>query len=736
MARRKCELGLWLACCSLGASGGVVPAPLYAETRTAADLTPEAVGKAIDAAEDGDIVQLPAGTAVWSKRGWHTGHSPRVKAITIRGAGIDKTIITVDKSKSGNAYFELEGVEGKPFRVTGITLDGSLHPDEASWGALMSIGGTCKNFRIDHCKFKNSDVMLMIDGGGDRGTYGLVDHCCFDGRLSHGGCLQPICYSGPGAPNYRKPLTLGTAQAMYFEDNEVNLRGAVATGDNPFIVAINAARVVIRHNKIVNAEIEIYGPGQRKYGCQTSEIYDNQFATVDGGRPGGFIFIAAGAAIVFDNTVTGATYDCRVIQLTNHRAFMEMPPWGKADGKNPLDGNRIPAGQVGAGYPCFGQVGWATNVDGVFKPSPCYAWNNTFNGAKVLMAVGGNDPNQAAQIKEGRDFFNGKPPAEYYTPYVYPHPLQHGWEALMKCAAGFAGAKPKVHRGLPYAQPGSELQTLDVYAPAEGENLPVVVWIHGGGWHRGDKSEMDKKPQAMVDKGFVFVSVNYRLFPAVTIKQIAADVAKAIRWTREHIREYGGDPSAIVVMGHSAGAQLAALVCTDDRYLKAEGIPLSAIKACVPVDGDSYDLPMQLKAVEEGPAASYALAFGDPTKLKKLPTITILAKGKRAASIRIKFGDEALQKDLSAVTHVAKGKNIPPFLVLHVADHPETKAQSQRLVKALVEAGVPATAYPAAGKNHTTINADLGLPDDGPTREILTFLGDVLNRQQSAGGSP
>ena len=736
MARRKCELGLWLACCLLGASGGVVPALLYAEIRAAADLTPEAVGKAIDAAKDGDIVQLPAGTAVWSKRGWHTGHSPKVKAITIQGAGIDKTIITVDKSKSGNTYFELEGVEGKPFRVTGITLDGSLHPDEASWGALMSISGTCKNFRIDHCKFKNFDVMLMINGGGDRDTYGLVDHCYFDGQLSHGGCLQPICYSGPGAPNYRKPLSLGTAQAMYFEDNEVNLRGAVATGDNPFIVAINAARVVIRHNKIVNAEIEIYGPGQRKHGCQTSEIYDNQFATVDGGRPGGFIFIAAGAAIVFNNTVTGATYDCRVIQLTNHRAFMEMPPWGKADGKNPLDGNQIPAGQVGAGYPCFGQVGWATNVDGVFKPSPCYAWNNTFNGAKALMAVGGNDPNQAAQIKEGRDFFNGKAPAEYYTSYVYPHPLQHGWEALMKCAAGFAGAKPKVHRGLPYAEPGSELQTLDVYAPAEGKNLPVVVWIHGGGWHRGDKSEMDKKPQAMVDKGFVFVSVNYRLFPAVTIKQIAGDVAKAIRWTRDHIREYGGDPSAIVVMGHSAGAQLAALVCIDDRYLKAEGIPLSAIKACVPVDGDSYDLPVQLKAVEEGPAASYTLHFGDPTKLKTLPTITILAKGKRAASIRIKFGDEALQRELSAVTHVAKGKNIPHFLVLHVADHPETTAQSQRLVKALGEAGVPATAYPAAGKNHTTINADLGLPDDGPTREILTFLGAVLNRQQSTGDSP
>ncbi len=224
---------------------------------------------------------------------------------------------------------------------------------------------------------------------------------------------------------------------MYFEDNEVNLSGAVARGDNPFFVGINAARVVIRHNKIVNAEIEIYGPGQRKCGCQSAEIYDNQFATVDGGRPGGPIFINAGVALVFNNTVTG--YDCRFIELTNHRAFMEMPPWGKADGKNPLDGNQIPAGQVGAGYPCFGQVGWATNVDGVFKPTPCYAWNNTRNGEKFLMAVTNRNPNVLATIKEGREFFNEEPPAGYYKPYVYPHPLQEGWEALMKSVAGGSG---------------------------------------------------------------------------------------------------------------------------------------------------------------------------------------------------------------------------------------------------------------------------------------------------------
>ncbi len=725
------ELQLSLACCLLVTANGLLPKVVHAETRTAAVLTPEAVWEAINAAQDGDTVQLPAGTGDWSK-GWNTGRGAKMKAITIQGAGMDKTVIRDHRSRRGSGVpFELQGIEGKPFRVTGITFDGTAWPDAGLWGGFMSIAGTCKNFRIDHCKFKNASVMMTINGD----TYGLIDHCNFDDKGYADRLAQPIWFSGPGAPNYRKPLSLGTAAAMYLEDNEVYLGpGAARGGDCPWIAPNNGARVVIRHNTIVNSQIEIYGAGVRKgyYGCQQAEIYDNTFSAIGlkQGEPQGFIFINAGVGIVFNNTVTGTTYNTRTIQLTHERSFRDRGGFGVCDGTNPVDGNQIPAGQKGAGYPCMGQPGRGTDADGdgVFEPSPCYAWNNTLNGSKLNMALRPwRDPEEAAKqaehVKEGRDFFNEAPKPDYYKPFTYPHPLQHGWEALMKSAAGFAGAKPKVHRGLPYVEPGSELQTLDVYAPAEGKNLPVVVWIHGGGWHRGDKSEMDKKPQAMVDKGFVFVSINYRLFPAVTIKQIAADVAKAIRWTREHIREYGGDPSAIVVMGHSAGAQLAALVCIDDRYLKAEGIPLSAIKACVPVDGDSYDLPMQLKAVEEGPAASYTLDFGDPTKLKKLPTITILAKGKRAASIRIKFGDEALQKDLSAVTHVAKGKNIPPFLVLHVADHPETKAQSQRLVKALVEAGVPATAYPAAGKNHTTINADLGLPDDGPTREILTFLG-------------
>jgi arylformamidase len=259
-------------------------------------------------------------------------------------------------------------------------------------------------------------------------------------------------------------------------------------------------------------------------------------------------------------------------------------------------------------------------------------------------------------------------------------------------------ADPRVQRDVAYVAPKNERQTLDVFAPAEGKDHPIVFWIHGGGWQSGDKTDVQKKPQAFVDKGFVFVSTNYRLLPNATIKEMAGDIAKSIRWVHDHAQEYGGDPNTFLVMGHSAGAQLAALLCTDDSYLKAEGLSLSIVKGCVPVDGDTYDVPMQIADVGQ----------------------------RRGDLYKKKFGEIDSQKDLSPVTHVAKGKGIPPFLILHVADHPETKAQAQRLAKALQEAGVPVTTYPAADKDHTRINADLGVTDDKPTEALFEFVNAVL----------
>src|SRR6185312_14497017 len=111
-----------------------------------------------------------------------------------------------------------------------------------------------------------------------------------------------------------------------------------------------------------------------------------------------------------------------------------------------------------------------------------------------------------------------------------------------------------IKRDIPYASPNHERQVLDVYAPPDAKNLPVVFWIHGGGWQAGDKSSVQIKPRAFTEKGYVFVSTNYRLLPHVDMETIVRDVAKAVRWTHDHVAEYGGDPQRLCIMGHSAGA--------------------------------------------------------------------------------------------------------------------------------------------------------------------------------------
>jgi arylformamidase len=266
-----------------------------------------------------------------------------------------------------------------------------------------------------------------------------------------------------------------------------------------------------------------------------------------------------------------------------------------------------------------------------------------------------------------------------------------------------------VKRNIPYAAPANERQVLDVYAPPNAKNLPVVFWIHGGGWQAGDKSSVQIKPQVFVEKGFVFVSTNYRLLPDVDMATIIRDIAKSIHWVHDHIAEYGGDPKTLFVMGHSAGAQLAALICTDDRYLKAEGLSLAITKGCVPVDGDTYDVPAIIETAETR------------RRVHGLPQAKV--------GHREKFGnDPAKHREFSAVTHVTKDKGIPPFLLLHVADHPDTSAQAQRLGNVLKDAAVPVTVFGAKETTHSKINADLGLPEDPATKALFEFLAKALKK--------
>lgn len=266
-----------------------------------------------------------------------------------------------------------------------------------------------------------------------------------------------------------------------------------------------------------------------------------------------------------------------------------------------------------------------------------------------------------------------------------------------------SAAEMKTHRNIPYTKSNTVRNQLDVYAPATGKDHPVVLWIHGGGWRRGDKARVQRKPQAFVDKGYAFVSTNYRFVPQVTVKEMTADIAKAIKWTHEHIKEYGGDGNKIFVMGHSAGAHLSALVCTDDSYLKAEGLSLSLIKGCVPVDVSVYDIP---KRLESGPIVStpiFKQVFGNTKKT---------------------------QQAYSPMTHIAKDKHIPPFLILHVASRNVTKVQSHWFADQLKKAGVSAKVVAAPGTTHGTINSNLGLAKDKPTQEVFTFMEEALIKKK------
>jgi len=123
----------------------------------------------------------------------------------------------------------------------------------------------------------------------------------------------------------------------------------------------------------------------------------------------------------------------------------------------------------------------------------------------------------------------------------------------------------------------------------------------------------------------------------------------------------------------------------------------------VPVDGDTYDVPAIIVTAELRQAV-----HGLP-----LPEF----------GHRVKFGNDPKKHiDFSAVTHVAKGKGIPPFLILHVAGHPDVTAQARRLGAALKEAGVPTVVFGARETTHSKLNADLGLPDDPATKELFKFL--------------
>jgi acetyl esterase/lipase len=154
-------------------------------------------------------------------------------------------------------------------------------------------------------------------------------------------------------------------------------------------------------------------------------------------------------------------------------------------------------------------------------------------------------------------------------------------------------AHPDRHYG-PLARQG-----VDVYTPkqASAEPRAVVIFFHGGGWRTGSRGEHRFAGEALAAQGFVAVVPDYRVYPEVKFPLFLEDGAGAVRWVHDHVQEFGGDPKRVFLMGHSAGAHIAAMLALDPRYLGAQGLSPNDLRGFIGVAGPYDFLPLKSPAM-------------------------------------------------------------------------------------------------------------------------------------------
>jgi len=242
---------------------------------------------------------------------------------------------------------------------------------------------------------------------------------------------------------------------------------------------------------------------------------------------------------------------------------------------------------------------------------------------------------------------------------------------------------------------GEHRQKLNVYKPIlEDDALqPVVVFFYGGSWQRGERDDYIFAAERLTEIGYTVVVPDYRLYPEVEFPAFVEDAAGAVKWTLDNIKDYGGDPDKVFLMGHSAGAHIASLLGLDETYLKSAGVAPGQIKGVVGL---------------AGPYAFY------PSKTESIaPVFAALTDENAARPIMFVDGGE------------------PPFLLLHgETDTVVYKDNSEKLAKALKAAGgsVEAIYYPEV--DHIGIVLGLSLspfrPDEPILADIKTFIDGTL----------
>lgn len=226
--------------------------------------------------------------------------------------------------------------------------------------------------------------------------------------------------------------------------------------------------------------------------------------------------------------------------------------------------------------------------------------------------------------------------------------------------------------------------------PGTARLAPVVLYVHGGGWTRGDRKRVFGIPQWLNARGYAVVAIDYRKIPATDIGGQVADVAAALAWTRRNIRRHGGDPGRIVLMGHSAGAHLVALAAV---LGKAGGV-----RGVVANDVQAYDLVAY--AAKRGSIGSmFGAAFTDnPDNWVKW----------------------------SPITHARRAANLPPHLILYSRSQGERRRSiSIGYANVLKSRGTDVTVFDGTAYTHGAIAMRLGNPGDAASHAIERFLARV-----------
>lgn len=203
----------------------------------------------------------------------------------------------------------------------------------------------------------------------------------------------------------------------------------------------------------------------------------------------------------------------------------------------------------------------------------------------------------------------------------------------------------KAVRGISYG-PAGDRHKLDVYMPRKGaSNAPVLLQIHGGAWIMGEKEQQARPLMThLAERGWVCVAINYQLSPKVKFPDHLIDAKRAMKWIRENIAEYGGDPNYVAVTGGSAGGHLSslfALTSNDPQFQPGFEDVDTSVKAAVPFYG-IYDFADRENVRAQSAMVPFLEKYVMPMPLAKDPD----------------FWDQA-----SPVCHVSE--NAPPFMAIH-----------------------------------------------------------------------